>query len=320
MAVNSTVEWDLKRTDDRSRPVVFVSSSVYDKEDMLRQVHSLLASHGYEPWMSFKGSIAAASYRSAFANCIHSVKDADFFTPWYGSGVDTKDSDSISITHQEMREAEGRDMKILEALRELSLDRLPNVMFLPAVSMAESNAVAPVIDESINQSLNGNIVPVAEIVKIQDNLLADPGMRTFADLLINHPGLRRPRLQELTGISRGEIQGLLNRLKSARLVVYLGSKKTGGYFFVNAREIDFDYKMIVRHCYEAEHSPERRLHGGYQAEKVRRLLERLRKDGLIRYEPSENVTSLNHVDFLGFTDLGRELYLENGQIKPLFAI
>jgi len=114
MLLNYKATWDSKREGENRRPVVFVSSSVYDKEDMLRQIYDLLATNGYEPWMSFKGSIATASYRSAFGNCLKSVKDADFFigiiTPWYGSGVDKHDPDSVSITHQEMREA--RDLDI----------------------------------------------------------------------------------------------------------------------------------------------------------------------------------------------------------------
>lgn len=108
------VSWESRRSVANRRPTVFVSSSVYDKEDMLRQIYDLLATNGYEPWMSFRGSIAVPSCRSAFDNCLHSVEDADFFigiiSPWYGSGVDKDDPDSISITHQEMRKA--RELKL----------------------------------------------------------------------------------------------------------------------------------------------------------------------------------------------------------------
>lgn len=114
MAGRMLVSWESTRNGVNRRPTVFVSSSVYDKEDMLRQIYDLLATNGYEPWMSFKGSIAVPSFRSAFDNCLHSVADADFFigiiSPWYGSGVDKDDPDSISITHQEMRRA--RELKL----------------------------------------------------------------------------------------------------------------------------------------------------------------------------------------------------------------
>lgn len=117
MIEHMQASWEPKRVGVNRRPVVFVSSSVYDKEDMLRQIYELLATNGYEPWMSFKGSIAASSFRSAFGNCVRAVEDADFFigiiSPWYGSGVEKDDPDSISITHQEMRKA-----------RELRLPRL----------------------------------------------------------------------------------------------------------------------------------------------------------------------------------------------------
>lgn len=94
------------------RPIVFVSSSVYDKEDFLSSLSPMLYSLGYEPWLSLNGSFPISHKRSAFGNCLEAVRRADFFigiiSPWYGSGVD--EGGGVSITHMEMREA--RDSKI----------------------------------------------------------------------------------------------------------------------------------------------------------------------------------------------------------------
>ena len=89
------------------KPIVFVSSSVYDKRDLLVEVRDLLKGFGFTPWLSMDGTFPVEWNDSAFGNCIKSVEKADFFigiiSPWYGSGVDKATGESV--THQEMRRA-----------------------------------------------------------------------------------------------------------------------------------------------------------------------------------------------------------------------
>ena len=101
-------------------------------------------------------------------------------------------------------------------------------------------------------------------------------------------------------------------------IPYVGNTEAISLIGENFRVIH--YKMIVRHCYEAEHLPEHCVHGGYQAEKVRRIMKKLKRDGLICYEPDTATASSNHFDFLGFTERGRELFTENGQIKAVYKV
>lgn len=176
------------------------------------------------------------------------------------------------------------------------------------------------IDESINQSINSNNGSSINIVNVQEDALKDGDLLKFADLIANNPCSRRPELQRLTGFSRGEVQGLLDKLKTARLVIYLGSKKTGGYYLMRMKDVDFDYKMIIQNCFDAEHTPEHCVHGGYLSEKVRNLILKLKKDGLIRCETDTATDSLGHFVYFGFTERGRELFLENGLIKAIYRV
>ena len=195
-------------------------------------------------------------------------------------------------------------------------NRIPGVVMVTFRAHMESHFN----DESINQSINGNKDSSVNIVESQENVLNDDKMIEFADVLAAHPCARRPELQEITGMSRGEVQGLLNKLKRVQLVIYLGSKKTGGYYLLRLKNVDSDYKMLIRNSHEAEHTPEHCIHGGYQSEKVRKLIDKLKKDGLIRCEADVSANSLNHYTFCGFTERGRELFLENGQIKDMYKL
>lgn len=102
------INWG-KRVSDapKRRPIVFVSSTVYDKKDMLSTIRGMLESIGYDVRMSDAGTIPVDSGESAFENCLNAVDDADFFigiiSPAYGSGIIK--SKGVSITHEEMRRA-----------------------------------------------------------------------------------------------------------------------------------------------------------------------------------------------------------------------
>jgi hypothetical protein len=91
----------------QGKPVIFVSSTVYGIEELLDRIYTLLTAFGYEVWMSHKGTVPVQSNRTAFENCINAVEKYNLFlcliTPYYGSGIDTKEA--VSITHQELRKA-----------------------------------------------------------------------------------------------------------------------------------------------------------------------------------------------------------------------
>lgn len=91
-----------------SKPItIMVSSTVYGSEDVLDRVYDLLTSFGYEVWMSHKGTLPVISTKSAFENCLEGVRRCQIFLgiigTRYGSGVDKKDPESLSIVHQELR-------------------------------------------------------------------------------------------------------------------------------------------------------------------------------------------------------------------------
>lgn len=93
----------------KKRPIIFVSSTVYGIEEVLDRVYSQLNNLGYEVWMSHKGTLPVDSDLTAFQNCLRGVEKCDLFlgiiTPRYGSGIDTTNPDSLSITHQEIKKA-----------------------------------------------------------------------------------------------------------------------------------------------------------------------------------------------------------------------
>ena len=86
---------------------IMVSSTVYGSEDVLDRVYDLLTGFGYEVWMSHKGTLPVFSDKSAFENCLEGVRRCRIFLgiigTRYGTGVDKKDPDSLSIVHQELR-------------------------------------------------------------------------------------------------------------------------------------------------------------------------------------------------------------------------
>ena len=85
------------------KPRILVSSSVYDKADLLNQVFATLTGIGYDVWMSEKGTLPVDSSLQAFENCLRAVDKCDIFfgiiSGFYGSGVD---GTSDSVTHQEL--------------------------------------------------------------------------------------------------------------------------------------------------------------------------------------------------------------------------
>ncbi|MEI6596361.1 MAG: DUF4062 domain-containing protein [Bacteroidota bacterium] len=96
----------------RNHIKVFVASTVYNFEYVLRQVYELLDSYGYDVCMSHMGTILLNSSKSNLDNCINSVNECDVFVgfirPDYGSGV-LKKGDK-SITHYEFDTAYQREI------------------------------------------------------------------------------------------------------------------------------------------------------------------------------------------------------------------
>ena len=71
-------------------------------------------------------------------------------------------------------------------------------------------------------------------------------------------------------------------------------------------------KCIVRSCYDAQA-------GAYCGEQRRKLAKRMLDEGLIRYEEVEN--RHNHIRFLGFTEKGRQKYLDaDEKIKSEYIV
>jgi hypothetical protein len=93
--------------EESKRLTILVSSSVYEYEDLLDMMYTVLTQFGYEVWMSHKGTIPVFSNRSAYENCIAATEKCDLFlgliTPRYGTGDD--ETKKISITHQELKKA-----------------------------------------------------------------------------------------------------------------------------------------------------------------------------------------------------------------------
>lgn len=83
---------------------ILVSSTVFDYEELLDRIYTLLTRFGYEVWMSHKGTMPVFSTRSAFENCLVATDKCDLFlgiiTPRYGSGIC---EDGLSITHHELK-------------------------------------------------------------------------------------------------------------------------------------------------------------------------------------------------------------------------
>ena len=97
---------------ERNHIKVFVASTVYNFEHILRQVYELLDSYGYDVCMSHMGTILLDSSKSNLNNCINSVNECDVFVgfirPDYGSGVLEKGGKSI--THFEFETAYKREI------------------------------------------------------------------------------------------------------------------------------------------------------------------------------------------------------------------
>ena len=97
--------------ENRNHIRVFVSSTVYNFEDVLENVYALLDGYGYDVYLSKKGTIPLDSKLSNVANCEIGVEDCDIFVgfirPYYGSGVL---EDGVSITEREFNRAFERDV------------------------------------------------------------------------------------------------------------------------------------------------------------------------------------------------------------------
>lgn len=91
----------------KSKTKVLVSSAVYNFQELLDQVYGVLVSLDYEVWMSHKGTLPIDPTKTAMESCLQAVEDCDLFLgiilPRYGSGKETKESDSI--THLELKKA-----------------------------------------------------------------------------------------------------------------------------------------------------------------------------------------------------------------------
>jgi hypothetical protein len=94
----------------RKKPIIMVSSSVYQIRDLLDQIYAMLEAYGYTVWMSHTGTIPTDSTKTNFQNCLEAVDQCDLFlgiiTGHYGSGINAGED---GITHQELMRAIQRD-------------------------------------------------------------------------------------------------------------------------------------------------------------------------------------------------------------------
>lgn len=97
---------------ERNHIKVFVSSTVYDFETVLRNIFITLDGFGYDVYMSKEGTIPLSSRLSNLVNCVNGVEECDIFLgivrPLIGSGVLEKGG--RSITAQEFDKAIGLDI------------------------------------------------------------------------------------------------------------------------------------------------------------------------------------------------------------------
>lgn len=85
---------------ERNHIKVFVSSTVYDFETILRNIFITLDGFGYDVYMSKEGTIPLNSRLSNLVNCVNGVDECDVFLgivrPLIGSGVLEKGARSIT--------------------------------------------------------------------------------------------------------------------------------------------------------------------------------------------------------------------------------
>lgn len=107
---------------------ILVSSAVYGFEPLLDQLYGILHTLGYEVWMSHRGTLPINPEKTALESCLNAVRQRDLYLglilPRYGSGKETKESDSIS--HEELK---------LARRNSLSLSRLENLSNQKATSL-----------------------------------------------------------------------------------------------------------------------------------------------------------------------------------------
>ena len=87
-------------TAERNHIKVFVSSTVYDFETVLRNIFIMLDGFGYDVYMSKEGTIPLNSRLSNLVNCVNGVEECYVFLgivrPLIGSGVLEKGARSIT--------------------------------------------------------------------------------------------------------------------------------------------------------------------------------------------------------------------------------
>lgn len=84
---------------------LMVSSTVYDKRDLLEQVYAVLTAYGYDVWMSDKGTLPIKPQLTAFENCLQGVEECDLFLGILTGRYGATDGGAPSITHQEFERA-----------------------------------------------------------------------------------------------------------------------------------------------------------------------------------------------------------------------
>lgn len=80
-----------------------------------------------------------------------------------------------------------------------------------------------------NQSVNF----VSKEFNFDEMFQSAPEMKKLVDIITEHPGLRKPILMSLSGLTRGVLQIHLDKLRRLGVIEYRGSYRTGGYYLRN---------------------------------------------------------------------------------------
>src|SRR4051794_21053983 len=90
-----------------SRPITFLSSTIYDFRDLRGAVRFWLEEAGVEVWMSEYNDMVKPAGANAFEACFESIRQADFYILLIGAkkGSTYSAADDPSVTQQEYREA-----------------------------------------------------------------------------------------------------------------------------------------------------------------------------------------------------------------------
>ena len=163
---------------ERNHIKIFVSSTVYDFETVLRNIFITLDGFGYDVYMSKEGTIPLNSRLSNLVNCVNGVEECDIFLgivrPLIGSGVLEKGTRSITAQEFDKAIELGMLRFVLADYRVEFAHKFLNLMEI-------ETAAIPLNKESIIEK-DGNII----ISKKPNNLVHGECVEIYRAAIQNH--------------------------------------------------------------------------------------------------------------------------------------